>query len=368
MKNKVLFADMRTSTKKNLFDKLNLLLEGVDIKSRIKEKSLIAIKLHFGERGNTAFVSPIFVRTIVDKVKHYKGKPFITDTNTLYLGDRCEAVSHLTLATHHGYSYSVVNAPLIIADGIRGSTSVKVRIDKPIFKEVSVGAELFHADNIISVAHFKCHDLTGFGGTLKNLGMGGASRQGKLFQHSNISPNVDRKLCKGCGDCIEICPQNAISLMNKISNIDQEKCIGCAECITICPQEAIKIQWNETSINFQNKMVEHACGVLNGKQGRAIFLNFLMNISPACDCYGHADAPIVPNIGILASTDPVSIDQASVELVNQEIGIKNSALKCNFKKGEDKFRGLYPEIDWKIQLDYAEKLGLGYREYKLICI
>ena len=368
MKNKVLFADMRTSTKENLFDKLNLLLEGVDIKSRIKENSLIAIKLHFGERGNTAFVSPIFVRTIVDKVKLYKGKPFITDTNTLYLGDRCEAVSHLTLATHHGYSYSVVNAPLVIADGIRGSTAVKVRIDKPLFKEVSVGAELFHADNIISVAHFKGHDLSGFGGTLKNIGMGGASRQGKLAQHSNISPKVDSKLCKGCGDCIEICPQKAIALIDKGSNIDQVKCIGCAECISICPQGAIQIQWNETVTNFQKKMVEHACGVLKGKEGRAIFLNFLMNISPACDCYGHADAPIVPNIGILSSTDPVAIDQASVDLVNQEIGIFNSALTSNFKEGEDKFRALYPEIDWGIQLDYAKRLGLGFREHKLIRI
>lgn len=368
MKNKVLFADMRSSTKKNLFDKLNLLLEGVAIKSRIKKNSLIAIKLHFGERGNTAFIPPIFVRKIVDKVKQYEGKPFITDTNTLYRGDRNDAVSHLTLATHHGYSYSVVDAPLVIADGIRGNTAINVRIDKPIFKEVSVGAELFHADNIISLAHFKGHELTGFGGNIKNLGMGGASRQGKLAQHSNISPKVERKLCKGCGDCIEICPQQAIILIDKKSKIDQKKCIGCAECITICPQRAIQIQWNETSNNFQKKMVEYACGVMKGKEGRAIFLNFLTNISPACDCYGHADAPIVPNIGILASIDPVAIDQASVELVNQEIGMKNSALKSHFKKGEDKFRGLYPEIDWQIQLDYAEKLGLGVREHKLIYV
>jgi len=337
MKNKVLFADMRTSTKENLFDKLNLLLEGLEIKSRIKENSLIAIKLHFGERGNTAFIPPIFVRKIVDKVKQYQGKPFITDTNTLYRGDRSEAVSHLTVAIHHGYSYSVVNAPLVISDGIWGNTSAKVRIDKQIFKEVSIGAELFHADNIISVAHFKGHELTGFGGTLKNLGMGGASRQGKLAQHSNLSPKVDRKLCKGCGDCIKICPQLAIALIEKKSKIDQEKCIGCAECITLCPQGAIQIQWNETSTIFQKKMVEHVFGVLKGKRERAIFLNFLINISPACDCYGHADAPIVSNIGILASTDPVAIDKASVDLVNQETGMVNSALKSNFKEGEDKF-------------------------------
>ena len=368
MKSKVIFADMRTSNKVNLFDKLNLLLEKANIKSRIKKNNLIAIKLHFGERGNTAFVSPIFIRKIVDKVKQYHGKPFVTDTNTLYHGDRSEAVSHLTLATQHGFEYSVVDAPLVIADGIRGSTSVEVRIDKQIFKEVSIGAELFHADNIISVAHFKGHELTGFGGTLKNLGMGGASRQGKLAQHSNISPRVERKLCIGCGDCINICPQGAISLIDGKSKIGKKKCIGCAECIAICPQEAIKIQWNETTTIFQKKMVEHVCGVLKGKEGRALFINFLMNISPACDCYGHADAPIVPNIGILISNDPVAIDQASADLVNQETGIRNSALKSNLKKGEDKFKGLYPEVDWEIQLNYAEKMGLGFRKHRLIQI
>jgi len=361
MKNKVFFADTRTSSKNNIFYKLDLLLEGLGIKTQIKKNSLIAIKIHFGERGNTAFISPVFVRKIVDKILEYKGNPFITDTNSLYRGDRNDAISHLTLATLHGFTYSVVNAPLVISDGIRGNTAVKVKIDKYHFNEVSIGAELYHADNIISVAHFKGHDLTGFGGTIKNLGMGGASRQGKLAQHSNISPEVDKKLCKGCGDCLEICPSQAISLKSKKSHIYQNKCIGCAECISICPYEAIKIQWNETSDIFQEKMVEHAFGVLKGKEGRAIFLNFLMNISPACDCYAHADAPIVPNIGILASTNPVAIDQASVDLVNKEIGIKNSALKSNYKKGEDKFRGLYPEIDWEIQLEYAEKLGMGLR-------
>lgn len=368
MKNKVLFANMRTSSKRNLFDKLDLLLEKVNIKSTMKKNGLVAIKLHFGERGNTAFIPPIFVRKIVNKVKQFHGKPFITDTNTLYRGDRMEAVSHLTLAAHHGFGYSVVNAPLVIADGIRGGTSVKVRIDKEIFKDVHIGAELFHADTIISVAHFKGHELTGFGGTLKNLGMGGASRQGKLAQHSNISPWVDRKRCTGCGDCITICPEAAIALVNGKSTIDMKTCIGCAECIAICPQEAINIEWNETTTMFQKKMVEYVCGLLKGKEGRALFINFLINISPACDCYGHADAPIVPNVGILVSKDPVAIDQASVDLVNNETGIKNSSLKRNVKRGEDKFKGLYPEVDWEIQLNYAEKMGLGLRQYKLIQI
>jgi hypothetical protein len=368
MKSKVFFADMRANTKENIFDKLNLLLEKVDIKSRIKKNSLIAIKIHFGERGNTAFIHPVFVRKVIDRVKHYRGKPFLTDTNTLYRGDRSEAVSHLTVAIQHGFSYAVVDAPLVIADGIRGNTAVSVTISKPLFKEVLIGAELFHADGIISLAHFKGHELTGFGGTLKNLGMGGASRQGKLSQHSTISPLVDKKQCIGCGECRDICPQDAIYLTGKKSLIDSQKCIGCAECITFCSQGAIQIQWNETTSTFQKKMVEFAFGVLKGKEGRAVFLNFLMNISPACDCYSHADAPIVPNIGILSSIDPVAIDQASAELVNEQAGLKQSALKNALNKGEDKFRDLYPEVDWELQLDYAEQIGLGLRNYQLITV
>lgn len=377
MKSNVFFSDLRVETKKTLFDKLDTLLDRTDLQGKIKEKDLVAIKLHFGEKGNTAYVRPIFLRKVVDRVKEYKGKPFLTDTNTLYIGTRSEAVSHLTTAYQHGFTESAVNAPVLIADGLRGNSAVKVKIDKPIFKTVSIAHAIHMADVLIGVTHFKGHELSGFGGTLKNLGMGCASREGKLSQHSNISPKVKEKACKGCEGCLPWCPSEAISMISPevegkgkhpVARIDSKKCIGCGECILTCPVGAIQIQWNESIPLFQKKMVEHAYGVTHKKKGKILYLNFLTQISPACDCYGFSDTAIVNDIGILASEDPVAIDQASVDLVNQEEGNRSSKLTKNWEPGRDKFRAIYPEVDWSIQLSYAEEIGLGTREYELIKI
>ncbi len=377
MKSYVFFADLKVEPQKTLFDKLDLLLDRTDLKGKIKEKDLVAIKLHFGEKGNTAYIRPIFLRKVVDRVRDFKGKPFLTDTNTLYIGTRCEAVSHLTTAYEHGFTESAVNAPVIIADGLRGNSAVKVRIDKPIYKSVSIAHAIYMADVLIGVTHFKGHELSGFGGTLKNLGMGCASREGKLSQHSNISPKVKAKSCIGCETCLSCCPSDAISMIspepeNKSKHpfalINPKKCIGCGECILSCPVESIQIQWNESIPLFQKKMVEHAYGAVQKKKGKTLFLNFLTQISPACDCYGFSDAPIVSDIGILASEDPVAIDKASVDLVNQEEGNRSSKLTKNLNAGGDKFRGLYPEVDWTIQLAYGEEIGLGLRNYELIRI
>ncbi|MDI6764274.1 MAG: DUF362 domain-containing protein [Thermodesulfobacteriota bacterium] len=377
MKSHVFFSDLKVESKRTLFDKLDTLLDRTDLKGKIKEKDLVAIKLHFGEKGNTAYVRPIFLRKVVDRVKEYKGKPFLTDTNTLYIGTRSEAVSHLTTANQHGFTESAVNAPVLIADGLRGNSAVKVKIDKPIFKTVSVAHAIHMADVLIGVTHFKGHELSGFGGTLKNLGMGCASREGKLSQHSNISPKVKEKACKGCETCLPWCPSGAISMISPevegkgkhpVALIDSKKCIGCGECILTCPAGAIQIQWNESIPLFQKKMVECAYGAVHKKKGKALYLNFLTQISPACDCNGFSDTPIVNDIGILASDDPVAIDQASVDLVNQEEGNRSSKLTKNWEAGRDKFRAIYPEVDWNIQLTYGEEIGLGTRNYELIKI
>ncbi len=377
MKSDVFFSDLKSESGKILLDKLDILLDRADLKGKIKEKDLVAIKLHFGEKGNTAFVRPIFLRRVVDRVKGYKGKPFLTDTNTLYIGTRGEAVSHLTTAFENGFTESVVNAPILIADGLRGNSAVKVRIDKSIFKTVSIAHAIYMADVLISVAHFKGHELSGFGGTLKNLGMGCASRSGKLSQHSNISPQVKGKACKGCKSCLAWCAQEAISMQplnsgvetgQSVALIDPKKCVGCGECILTCPSGAIQIQLNESIPIFQKKIVEHAYGAIQKKKGKALYLNFLTQISPACDCYGYSDTPIVNDIGILSSEDPVAIDQASVDLVNGEAGNRSSKLSKNWNPGEDKFRAVYPEVDWSIQLAYGEEIGLGTREYELIRI
>jgi uncharacterized Fe-S center protein len=377
MKSPVFFSDLKVESGKNLLDKLSILLDRADLKGKIREKDLVAIKLHFGEKGNTAYVPPIFLRRVVERVQHYKGKPFLTDTNTLYVGTRGEAVSHLTTAFENGFTESVVNAPVLIADGLRGNGTVKVRIDKPIFKTVNIAREIYMADGLIAVTHFKGHELSGFGGALKNLGMGCASRQGKLSQHSNISPRVNGKTCKGCETCLSCCAQEAISMRplqsgieskQSIAFIDPKKCVGCGECILTCPTGAIQIQWNETIPIFQKKMVEYAYGAVQNKKERALYLNFLTQISPACDCNAYSETPIVNDIGILSSEDPVAIDQASVDLVNGEAGNQSSKLTGAWKPGEDKFRVIYPEVDWNIQLTYAEEIGMGTREYELVKI
>jgi uncharacterized Fe-S center protein len=377
MTSPVFFSDLKIESGKNLLDKLDILLDRADLKGKIREKDLVAIKLHFGEKGNTAYVRPIFLRRVVDRVKQFKGKPFLTDTNTLYTGTRSEAVSHLNTAVENGFAESVIHAPLLIADGLRGNSAAKVRIDKTIFKTVSIAREIYMTDALIAVTHFKGHELSGFGGALKNLGMGCASREGKLSQHSSISPRVKGKACKGCETCLSWCAQEAISMLSlkpgveaKRGNafIDPKKCIGCGECILSCPSGAIEIQWNESIPIFQKKMVEHAYGAVQNKNGKVLYLNFLTQISPACDCYGYSDAPIVNDIGILSSEDPVAIDQASVDLVNAEAGNKTSKLKKNWDPGEDKFRAVYPEVDWNIQLAYAEEIGMGTRKYELIKI
>jgi len=377
MKSPVFFSDLKVESEKTLPDKLDVLLDRVDLKGKIREKDLVAIKLHFGEKGNTAYVRPIFLRKVVDRVKQYNGKPFLTDTNTLYVGTRSEAVSHLTTAFENGFTESVVNAPILIADGLRGNSAVKVRIDKPIFKTVNIAREIYMADGLIAVTHFKGHELSGFGGALKNLGMGCASRQGKLSQHSNISPRVNGKACKGCETCLSWCAQEAISMRplqsgvetkQSIAFIDPKKCVGCGECILTCSSGAIQVQLNESIPIFQKKMVEHAYGAIQKKKGKILYLNFLTQISPACDCYGYSDTPIVNDIGILSSEDPVAIDQASVDLVNGQEGNRSSKLPGAWKPGDDKFQAIYPKVDWNIQLAYAEEIGMGTRKYELIRI
>lgn len=377
MKSPVFFSDLKVESGKNILDKLDILLDRADLKGKIREKDLVAIKLHFGEKGNTAYVRPIFLRRVVDRVKELKGKPFLTDTNTLYTGTRSEAVSHLTTASENGFTESVVNAPILIADGLRGNSAMKVRIDKPIFKTVSIAREIYMADALITVTHFKGHELSGFGGALKNLGMGCSSREGKLSQHSNISPQVKGKTCTGCETCLSWCAQQAISMLSppsgvetkhNIALIDPKKCIGCGECILTCPSGAIQIQWNESIPIFQKKMVEHAYGAVQKKKGKTLYLNFLTQISPACDCYGYSDTPIVNDIGILSSEDPVAIDQASVDLVNDQEGNRSSKLPGAWKPGENKFQAIYPKVDWNIQLAYGEEIGMGTRNYELIKI
>ncbi|MBI5575015.1 MAG: DUF362 domain-containing protein [Deltaproteobacteria bacterium] len=352
MQSTVWFTDLSTKPGRNLLDKTGELLRAAGLAERIAPGDLTAVKLHFGEKGNTAFLRPIFVRKAVEEIAATGAKPFLTDTNTLYLGGRSNAVDHLRTAIANGFAYSVADAPIVIADGLRGESAIKVPIEGGMLREVSIGTEIVNADSMVTLTHFKGHELCGFGGAIKNLGMGCASRSGKLVQHSTVAPFVDPSGCSACGTCVAHCPSGAVTVVSEKALIDPKECIGCADCIVVCPEHTVKIDWDEAAPLVQKKTVEHALGAMRGKRDSSLFLSFITQISPFCDCYGNSDRPIAPDVGILASADPVAIDQACADLV-----LKTA--------GRDPFRETHPLIDWTVQLSYGEELGLGCRKYVL---
>lgn len=362
----VYFADMRAGMRENLHSKLERLISSAGLPTMIHNGELVAIKMHFGEKGGHAYIRPTFVRRIVDQVKILGGKPFLTDSSTLYPGERKEAVSALTCAIENGFAYAVVNAPLIMSDGLRGHSAKRVKVPGELLSEVDIGLEIIEADALIVLSHFKCHELTGFGGAIKNLAMGCSSREGKLEQHSTVAPSIAEEHCTTCGACLKACAHNAIDLASGKAVLDENLCVGCGRCITACEPKAIRIQWDKESSLVMKKMAEYALGAISGKQGQLLFINFITQVSPACDCYGHSDAPIVPDLGILASTDPVALDQACADLVNQARGLPDTAMTTGHEPGCDKFRGVYPQIDWEVQLKHGEKVGLGERTYELL--
>ena len=248
---KVYFTGLRASAGKNLFDKLGELLNAVGIKKTFKKGDLVAIKIHFGEYGNTSYIRPQFARIVVDAVKETEAVPFLTDTNTLYVGRRTNTPEHLECALLNGFGFESTGAPLVIADGLRGESQVKVKIPGgKHLQEAVIARDIASADGIVAITHFKCHELTGFGGTLKNIGMGCASREGKLLQHSNCAPIVDPKGCTACENCVKACPADAITI-KKTAFINDKKCIGCSHCIAVCPEGTINVQWNEAVSNIQ---------------------------------------------------------------------------------------------------------------------
>ncbi len=305
---------------------------------------------------------------MVEEIKKTGARPFLTDSSTLYPGQRKEAVSALTCGIENGFAYACVGAPLIISDGLRGVTEREVAVAGELLQSVFIGSEIVEADSLVCLSHFKCHEMSGFGGAIKNLGMGCASRRGKLVQHSTVAPVVDAKSCTGCGICTNSCAHDAILITDNSAFIDPARCVGCSRCISVCPVNAINVQWNEAADLSMRKMAEYARGAVAGKEARMLYLNFITQVSPACDCYGHADAPIVNDIGICASIDPVAIDQACADLVNSARGNRDTALKTGHEPGGDKFRGVNPEIPWEVQLEHGERVGLGSRTYELVRI
>jgi uncharacterized protein len=245
-------------------------------------------------------------------------------------------------------------------------TEVEIGLKK--FKSVKIGSDIVSADSMIVMSHFKGHIVAGFGGAIKNLAMGCAPAAGKKDQHFRTSPHIIEEKCIGCGKCVEICPVGASSLVGEVSMIDPNICISCGQCMEACPKGAVDLNWEDDIPEFLECVTEYAFGAVKGKENRVGYINFLLKITPDCDCVPWSDAPIVPDIGILASKDPVSLDQASYDLVNKQKGLSNSSLHSNHEKGADKFRGIWPRVDGTHQLKYGEEIGLGSRDYELVKI
>jgi len=320
-----------------------------------RENDFTAVKVHVGEDRNTTYIKAPCLKGLVEELIALKTKPFITDTSTLYTGRRHNAIDHTVLATQRGFSVEGLGVPFIAPDGLFGTAETIVRVNGQLDREVSIAADIVRCQSLLSIAHFTGHCATCAGATLKTLGMGCSSRKGKMRQHSALKPRVKKGKCTRCGECYRHCPADAIVLDRVQAHIDRDKCIGCAECVAVCRFDAVEYDWKQENSILQKSVAEHALGALKGKESRAVFFNFLLSITKDCDCFDRADMPtMVEDIGILASADPVAVDQAAIDLVETRGGRKLPQLIGN------------SQLDWHHQIEHAVKIGLGRADYELI--
>ncbi len=353
MKSKVYFAAVKDAdgvyVTKNKFKSL---LKESKVMDFIHRGHKVAVKMHFGEEGTTGFVKPEYARAVCAEIIDKGAQAFLADTNTLYRGRRLKSEEHLRLAAEHGFTKESMGIEIIIPDDTEKENTIDIRINQKLIKSAKIARLFIDADALIAINHFKGHVLTGFGGALKNIGMGCATREGKLAQHCDVSPVVYTDKCIGCAECQKICPTGAIHLENNKSVIDCSKCIGCASCIAVCPTTAMFVDFGAGD-KVQEKMADYALAVLKGKKNKAGFLNFAIRINKECDCWNMDTPRIAPDVGILASLDPVSIDKASFDLVNKACG-------------RDVFKEAHPDYDGVKQLKHAQEIGLGNLDYELI--
>ena len=330
---------------KKLFQRLNFI-------EHIDKNSFVALKIHFGEKGNKGYIKPLWLLDTINAIKGRSKRVFLTDTNTLYVGSRSNAVDHTMLANGHGFDTRRLGIPVVIADGLIGRNNDELPINKQRIKSARIASLFTDSDALLCLSHFTGHALTGFGAAIKNLGMGCASRAGKLDQHSDVHPRVNHEYCNLCGTCFDFCPEQAIEEKYGKAFIDSKKCIGCGECLVVCPNGAVKMTWDSDKIRIQEKMAEYAYAVSRIFGRKMACINFLIHITEDCDCMCKGEPPFMDDIGILASLDPVALDQASVDMVNE----RNRRDIISEKTG----------VDWSVQLEHAEKTGLGKRDYHLI--
>lgn len=375
MASQVYFTNLRTNPNSSLLQKLERMVKraGMD-KIDFKDK-YVALKIHFGEYGNMAYIRPNYAAVIVNMIKQLGGKPFLTDSNTLYTGSRSNAVDHLHTAMLNGFNPIATGCDVIIADGLRGKDERIVDVQGAYCPEPKIGAAIAEADIVISLTHFKGHEQAGFGGALKNLGMGSGSVAGKMDMHSTAQPKVETDKCIGCKICEKHCAHDAIHVTDKKAVIDYDKCVGCGQCVALCKNDAAVMGSEESGVVLNCKIDEYAKAVLKDKPN--FHIAFIMNVSPECDCWNHNDAAIVPDLGMACSFDPVALDQACADLVNQAPVLMTSnelhekeeehhECCCHEHHHEDKFRMLHPNTNWQAGLRYAEEIGMGTREYELI--
>jgi uncharacterized Fe-S center protein len=331
------------------------------------ENQFTAVKIHFGEPGNLAYIRPNYVARLIKLLKTLGAKPFLTDANTLYSGGRSNAVDHLQSAMENGFNTIATHCNIIIADGLKGTEYREIKLDGEYCKTPKIGSAIADADIFISLNHFKGHEQAGFGGALKNIGMGSASVGGKLEMHSNSQPKIIKKNCITCGVCVRYCAHSAITIVNRCAEIDYNKCVGCGQCVALCQYDSAVLGKWDTSENLNCKIAEYSKAVLRGKPH--FHVNFIMNVSPECDCWNHNDVAIVSDIGIAASFDPVALDMACADLVKKAPVNVYSALQQKHEHhdliGEDKFKLVHPNANWLVGLQHAEKIGLGTANYEL---
>ena len=389
---KVYFTSFKATGNENLLQKLKRLMKTAGFEQIDFNDKYAAIKIHFGELGNLAFLRPNYAKVVADYVKELGGKPFLTDCNTLYVGSRKNALDHLDTAYLNGFSPLQTGCHVIIADGLKGTDETLVPINLEYVKESKIGHAIMDADVVISLTHFKGHEMTGFGGAIKNIGMGSGSRAGKMEQHCEGKPYVKEHKCIGCGACGRICAHGAPVVTNGKATIDKDKCVGCGRCLAVCPKDAIAASFSDSLKVLNYKMAEYTYAVCNDRP--CFHISLICDVSPNCDCHSENDIPIIPDVGMLASFDPVALDQACADLCNEMPPIAGSILDDNIKEGKcgcghdhgshecchdhagheghgikgDRFNMTHPDTEWESCLDHAQKIGLGKREYELVRI
>ena len=365
----VYFTDFRADHKENLLQKLKRLCITAGIKNIDFNGKYTAIKLHFGEYGNLAFLRPNYARVLADLVKELGGKPFLTDCNTLYVGSRKNALDHLDTAYANGFSPLTTGCQVLIGDGLKGTDEVEVPVKGEYVTAAKIGRAVMDADVFISLNHFKGHECTGFGGALKNIGMGCGSRAGKMEMHNDGKPYVRTEKCIGCRACAKICAHGAPQFETGKAAIDPAKCAGCGRCIGICPVDAIAVRNDSSNDILNRKIAEYAKAVLDGRPH--FHVSLICDVSPNCDCHAENDAAIIPNVGMLASFDPVALDVACADLCNAQPILQNSHLgeqRAAHRSGGDHFHINHPETNWRSCVEHAEKLGLGSQRYQLVAL